>query len=78
MQIKLVVVVVATKFQPGGRAEISARAEICHVIGPLIGITIVKGISVLTIFYSGDRRSLKCFRLRYCSVTYDKSSFQTN
>ena len=28
--------VIATKFQPGGRAEISARAEIRHVIGPLI------------------------------------------
>ena len=27
--------VIATKFQPGGRAEISARAEIRHVIGPL-------------------------------------------
>ena len=27
--------VMATKFQPGGRAEISARAEIRHVIGPL-------------------------------------------
>ena len=26
--------VIATKFQPGGRAEISARAEIRHVIGP--------------------------------------------
>ena len=28
--------VIATKFQPGGRAEISARAEIRHVIGPLV------------------------------------------
>ena len=27
--------VTATKFQPGGRAEISTRAEIRHVIGPL-------------------------------------------
>ena len=27
--------VIATKFQPGGRSEISARAEIRHVIGPL-------------------------------------------
>ena len=28
--------VIATKFQPGGRAEISARAETRHVIGPLM------------------------------------------
>ena len=27
--------VIATKFQPGGRAEISVRAETRHVIGPL-------------------------------------------
>ena len=27
--------VIATKFQPGGRSEISARAEFRHVIGPL-------------------------------------------
>ena len=26
--------VIATIFQPGGRSEISARAEIHHVIGP--------------------------------------------
>ena len=26
--------VIATKFHPGGRAEISTRAEIRHVIGP--------------------------------------------
>jgi len=26
---------IATKFKPGGRSEISARAEIRHVIGPL-------------------------------------------
>jgi len=26
--------VIATKFQPGGRRETSARAEIRHVIGP--------------------------------------------
>ena len=25
---------IATKFQPGGRAKISARAETCHVISP--------------------------------------------
>jgi len=27
--------IIARKFQPGGRTEISARAEIRHVIGPL-------------------------------------------
>ena len=30
--------VIATKFQPGGRAEISARAETRLVIGPLVKI----------------------------------------
>ena len=28
--------VIAAKFQPGGPTEISARAEICHVIGPSV------------------------------------------
>ena len=30
--------VIATKFQPGKRAGISARAEIRHVITPLVGL----------------------------------------
>ena len=39
--------VIATIFQPGGRSEISARAEIHHVIRPLdaLHLTVAGGIS---------------------------------
>ena len=37
--------VIATKFQPGGRAEISARAASRHVIGPLLRVLTLSGNS---------------------------------
>ena len=40
---------IAAIFQPGGRANISARAETRHVIGPFMSLTSFKNIEQVKI-----------------------------